>query len=98
MQYYFSNYQNDYHIYNNYFGSKPMPEVHDKVTLRIATEGPQNIFLKSTKNMKLCSFFSGLQSFNNPSYKLFDVTFERSVYPKFSFLFWSQDTFRYTQT
>ena len=37
--------------------------------------------LKSTKNIKLSSFFSELQGLNYPSYQLFEATFQYSVFP-----------------
>ena len=42
----------------------------------MASEDPQKILLKSTKNMKLSAFFSGFQGLNNPSYKFFEATFQ----------------------
>ena len=48
----------------------------------MASEDPQKILLKSTKNMKLSSFFSDLWGLNFLSYQLFEATFQYSVFPK----------------
>ena len=43
---------------------------------KMASEDPQKILLKSTKNMKLSGFFSDLWGPNYQSYQLFDATFK----------------------
>ena len=47
-----------------------------KSALKMALEDPQNILLKSTKNMKLSDFYSDLRGLNYPSYQLFEATFQ----------------------
>ena len=45
-----------------------------KSALKMASEDPQKIWLKSTKNMKLSAFFSDLRGLNYQSYQLFEAT------------------------
>ena len=47
-----------------------------KKAIKMASEDPQKILLKSTKNMKLFGFFSDLLSLNYSSYQLFEATFQ----------------------
>ena len=46
-----------------------------KSALKLASENPQKILLKSTKKMKLSGFFSDFQGRNYWSYQLFEATF-----------------------
>ena len=47
-----------------------------KSACKMASEDPQKILLKSTKNMKLSDYFSDLWGLNYPSYQLFEATFQ----------------------
>jgi hypothetical protein len=47
-----------------------------KSALKMASEDPQKILLKSTKNMKLSGFFSDLWSLLYQSNQLFEATFQ----------------------
>ena len=46
-----------------------------KSAFKMASEDAQKILLKSTKNMKLSSFFINFWGLNYPSYQLFKATF-----------------------
>ena len=46
-----------------------------KSAFKMASEDPQKMLLKSTKNMKLSGFFSDLWGLNYQSYQLFEATF-----------------------
>ena len=48
----------------------------------MASEDPQKILLKSTKNMKLSGFFSNLRGPNYQSYQLSEATCQKSVFSK----------------
>ena len=47
-----------------------------KSAFKMASEDPQKILLKSTKNMKLSGFCSDLRGLNYKSYQLFEATFQ----------------------
>ena len=47
-----------------------------KGAFEMASEDPQTILLKSTKNMKFSGFFSNFRGLNYPSYQLFEATFQ----------------------
>ena len=47
-----------------------------KRAFKMASEDPQKILLKSTKNMKLSVFFSDLWGLNYQTYQLSETTFQ----------------------
>ena len=47
-----------------------------KSAFEMASEDPQKILLKRTKNIKLSGFFSDLRGLNYSSHQLFETTFE----------------------
>ena len=44
--------------------------------IKMASEDPQKILLKSRKNMKLSDFLSIIRGLNYPSYQLFEATLQ----------------------
>ena len=47
-----------------------------KSAIKMASENPQKILLKSSKSMELSDFFSDLLGLNYQSYQLFEATFQ----------------------
>ena len=62
---------------------------------KTAEKGPlkmlKRIQKKSTKNMKLSTFFCGFRGLNNSSYQISEATFQQAIFPLLSFFFWSQE-------
>ena len=58
-----------------------------KSALKMASEDPKKILIKSTKNIISSGFFSDFQGLNYPSYQLFEAIFNSQFFLSFNFYF-----------
>ena len=58
-----------------------------KGAFKTTSEDPQEILLKSTKNMKVSGFFNNFKGLYYSSYQLFGATFQGQFFLSFNFYF-----------